>query len=135
MAALALLLGAVLFLAAVSAQLAPKLSARARAGEGRPEGGINAAVRELGIDRTEAQRAVKIAERVRLTEEKEQAKAQVAPSATPHTGGRQSQGINAAVRELGIDEGTVIAGVARRGGADRAADRGGLFRVRAAASA
>ena len=38
----------------VSAQSAPKLP-------GRPQGGINAAVRELGIDRTEAQRAVKIA--------------------------------------------------------------------------
>ena len=46
---------------AVSAQLAPKLSARGRSGEGRPESGINAAVRDLGIDRTEAQRAVKIA--------------------------------------------------------------------------
>ena len=43
------------------AQVAPKLSSRGRAGEGHPEGGINAAVRELGIDRTEAQRAVKIA--------------------------------------------------------------------------
>jgi hypothetical protein len=43
-----------------SAQVAPKLSSRGRAGEGRPESGINAAVRELGIDRTEAQRAVKI---------------------------------------------------------------------------
>ncbi|MBS0641340.1 MAG: hypothetical protein JSS43_15810 [Proteobacteria bacterium] len=30
-------------------------------GRGQPKGGINAAVRELGIDRTEAQRAVKIA--------------------------------------------------------------------------
>jgi ParB family chromosome partitioning protein len=39
-----------------SAQLAPK----APVGH-RPQGGINAAVRELGIDRTEAQRAVKIA--------------------------------------------------------------------------
>jgi len=38
-----------------------KLSVRGRVGEGRPEGGINAAVRELGIDRTEAQRAVKLA--------------------------------------------------------------------------
>lgn len=47
---------------AVSAHDAPKLSARGRGGEGRPEGGINAASRELGIDRTTAQRAVKIAE-------------------------------------------------------------------------
>src|SRR5437868_10988 len=45
---------------AVPAQLAPKLSQRGRENEGRPEGGINAASRELGIDRTEAQRAVKI---------------------------------------------------------------------------
>lgn len=30
-------------------------------GRGQPKGGINAAVRDLGIDRTEAQRAVKIA--------------------------------------------------------------------------
>ena len=40
--------------AAVSAQLAPKLSARGRSGEGRPESGINAAVRELGVERTQA---------------------------------------------------------------------------------
>ena len=39
-----------------SAQLAPK----GPVGH-RPQGGINAAVRELGIDRTQAQRAVKIA--------------------------------------------------------------------------
>jgi ParB-like chromosome segregation protein Spo0J len=39
---------------AVSAQVAPKLA------QGRPESGINFAARELGIDRTEAQRAVKI---------------------------------------------------------------------------
>lgn len=46
---------------AVSAQLEPKLSARGRDGEGRPESGIKAAARELAIDRNEAQRAVKIA--------------------------------------------------------------------------
>ena len=45
---------------AVSAQVAPKLSARGRAGEGRPESGVKAAARKLGIERTEAQRAVKI---------------------------------------------------------------------------
>lgn len=44
-----------------SAQLAPKLSARGRSGEGRPASGINAAIRELGVDRTSAQRAVKVA--------------------------------------------------------------------------
>ena len=44
----------------VSAQVAPKLSDRGRNGEGRPQGGINAATRQLGIDRTEAQRAVKV---------------------------------------------------------------------------
>jgi hypothetical protein len=42
----------------VSAHVAPKLSSRGRQGEGRPESGINAAVRDLGIDRTEAQRAL-----------------------------------------------------------------------------
>jgi ParB family chromosome partitioning protein len=47
--------------AGVSAQLEPKLSSRGRDGEGRPESGINAASRELGIDRNEAQRAIKIA--------------------------------------------------------------------------
>ena len=45
----------------VSAQVEPKLSVRGRAGEGRPEAGIRAAARELGIDRNEAQRATKIA--------------------------------------------------------------------------
>jgi ParB-like chromosome segregation protein Spo0J len=44
----------------VSAQVAPKLSARGRAGEGRPQVGINAASRELGIERTAAQRAVAV---------------------------------------------------------------------------
>jgi ParB-like chromosome segregation protein Spo0J len=38
----------------VSAQVAPKVA------HGRPESGINLAARELGIERTEAQRAVKI---------------------------------------------------------------------------
>jgi ParB family chromosome partitioning protein len=38
----------------VSAQLAPKPKG------GRPEGGVNAAARELNIDRTEAQRAIQI---------------------------------------------------------------------------
>jgi ParB-like chromosome segregation protein Spo0J len=45
----------------VSAQVEPKLSVRGRAGEGRPEAGVRAAARELGVDRNEAQRAVKIA--------------------------------------------------------------------------
>ena len=45
----------------VSGQVVPKLSARGRAGEGRPEGGIAAASRELGIGRKTALRAVKIA--------------------------------------------------------------------------
>jgi ParB family chromosome partitioning protein len=39
----------------ISAQVEPKID------RGRPEGGINAASRDLGIDRNEAQRAVKIA--------------------------------------------------------------------------
>jgi hypothetical protein len=47
------------------------------------------------------ERAEHIAEWVKLTGEKEVAKAQVAPSL--HTGGRANKGINAAVRELGID--------------------------------
>jgi ParB/RepB/Spo0J family partition protein len=46
----------------IPAQLAPKSKSESNPkGAGRPESGINAAVRELGIDRTEAQRAVKIA--------------------------------------------------------------------------
>src|SRR6185369_12842487 len=47
----------------VSAQVAPELRQRGVGqgdGGGRPESGINVAVRELHIDRTEAQRAVKI---------------------------------------------------------------------------
>lgn len=44
-----------------SAQVAPIESKRADGRGHRKESGINAAVRELGIDRTEAQRAVKIA--------------------------------------------------------------------------
>ena len=40
-----------------SAQIAPKPS-------GRPKSGINAAARTLGVERTEAQRAVKRAERI-----------------------------------------------------------------------
>lgn len=45
-----------------SAQVAPKSKTETNPrGAGRTEGGINAAVRELGIDRSEAQRAVKIA--------------------------------------------------------------------------
>lgn len=42
----------------ISAQNAPKI----KTGRGRPEGGINAAARELGLERTEAQRALKIAD-------------------------------------------------------------------------
>lgn len=48
----------------VSAQVAPKPQG------GRPSGGVNAASRELGIERTEAQRAVKIAS---ISEEAKQA--------------------------------------------------------------
>jgi hypothetical protein len=50
-------------------------------------------------DLTALERSEHIAEWVKLTGEK--AKAQVAPSG--HTGGRENKGINAAVRELGID--------------------------------
>jgi len=39
----------------ISAQVAPKMD------RGRPEAGINKAARELGVDRTDAQRAVKVA--------------------------------------------------------------------------
>jgi hypothetical protein len=60
----------------ISAQLAPKI-AKDGSTRGRPESGINAAVRELGIDRSEAQRAVNIAEWVRLTGDLQSA--QVAP--------------------------------------------------------
>jgi hypothetical protein len=45
----------------VSAQLEPKLSARGRVGEGRPESGLRAAARELGIDKDDARRATKVA--------------------------------------------------------------------------
>jgi hypothetical protein len=48
-------------LAGQKAQVAPIESKRSDGRGHRSEGGINAAVRELGIDRTEAQRAVKIA--------------------------------------------------------------------------
>ncbi|WP_275790498.1 ParB/RepB/Spo0J family partition protein [Pararhizobium gei] len=48
----------------ISAQVAPKMD------RGRPEGGINAASRELGIERTDAQRAVKVAS---LSDEAKQA--------------------------------------------------------------
>lgn len=44
-----------------SAQLAPIESRRADGRGHRPEGGINAAVRELGVERTAAQRATKVA--------------------------------------------------------------------------
>lgn len=52
----------------VSGHHVQKLSARGRIGEGRPESGVNAAVRELGVGRTEAQRALKVA---RLTPEEQ----------------------------------------------------------------
>ena len=39
----------------ISAQLAPKMD------RGRPESGVNAASRDLGIERTDVQRAVKVA--------------------------------------------------------------------------
>jgi hypothetical protein len=45
----------------VSVQVEPKLSSRGRANEGRPESGIRAASRELGIESTDAHRAVKVA--------------------------------------------------------------------------
>lgn len=53
-----------------SAQHAPIESKRADGRGHRGESGINAATRELGIDRTEAQRAVKIDS---LTDEAKQA--------------------------------------------------------------
>lgn len=52
---------------------------------------------------TVTERAEHIAEWVRLAEEREQIKAQVAPLDRPHDRGRPNQGINAASRELGID--------------------------------
>jgi ParB-like chromosome segregation protein Spo0J len=45
----------------VSAQFGPKLSSRGRNREGRPVAGVKAAAREIGVERHEAQRAVKIA--------------------------------------------------------------------------
>ena len=44
-----------------SAQLAPNESRRADGRGHRPEGGVRAAARELGIDRDEARRAIRIA--------------------------------------------------------------------------
>ena len=44
----------------VLGQSAPKLSTRGRAGEGRPESGVRAAVRVLGLERTEVRRAIKV---------------------------------------------------------------------------
>ena len=44
----------------VSSQVETKLSSRGRDGEGRPESGVNAAARELGVSKSEAHRAVKI---------------------------------------------------------------------------
>src|SRR5262249_52007282 len=44
-----------------------------------------------------------IAEWIRLSEERERIKAQVAPMKKPHDRGRPNQGINAASRELGIE--------------------------------
>jgi hypothetical protein len=51
---------------------------------------------------TAQERADRIVEWVRITGEKE-SRAQPAPSEKSHTGGRPDRGINAAVRELGID--------------------------------
>jgi ParB-like chromosome segregation protein Spo0J len=45
----------------VSGQSAPKLSNRGRKGEGRPESGIRSAARDLGVESTDAKRAVKVA--------------------------------------------------------------------------
>jgi hypothetical protein len=45
----------------VSLQSETKLSARGKDGEGRPQSGVNKAARELGIEKTEAHRAIKIA--------------------------------------------------------------------------
>jgi len=56
-----------------TAQVAPNESKRSDGRGHRPEGGINAAARELGIDRTEAQRAVKVAENL-VPEAKEEAR-------------------------------------------------------------
>ncbi len=48
--------------AEISGQVGPKLKTENNPkGAGRAEGGINAAARELGIDRKEAQRALKVA--------------------------------------------------------------------------
>jgi hypothetical protein len=44
----------------VSSQVATKLSSRGRDGEGRPESGVRAAGRELGVGKDDAHRAVKV---------------------------------------------------------------------------
>jgi hypothetical protein len=63
-------------------------------------------------DLTVAERAAHIAEWVRLTGEN--VKAQVAPLGKPHDPGRKNQGINAAVRELGIDRSGLLPNAAVR---------------------
>jgi ParB-like chromosome segregation protein Spo0J len=45
---------------AVLGQVAPKLSARGRKGEGRPKSGAREAIRKLGIEHRDARRAIKI---------------------------------------------------------------------------
>ncbi len=45
----------------LSAQLAQKVDRLGRKGAHRPEGGLSAASRELGIDRDDARRATKVA--------------------------------------------------------------------------
>ena len=52
---------------------------------------------------TALERSEHVDQWIKLSKERSEAKAQVAPSEAKHTGGRPDQGINAAVRELGID--------------------------------
>lgn len=94
---------------AVSAQTAPKLSARGRSSEGRPEGGINAASRELGVERTDAQRAIKVAS---LSEE--------AKDAARETGlDNNRTALLEAAKAPKEEQATVIRGIAEKKSADR----------------
>jgi ParB family chromosome partitioning protein len=83
------------------------LRSGSRLGDGQLSGGIRSRIcardRDGEVMRclTVQERAEHIAEWVRLTDEK--VKAQVAPLDRPHDRGHANQGINAAVRELGID--------------------------------
>ena len=80
------------------AQVAPIESKREDGRGHRPQGGINAATREFGIDRTQAQRAVKIAS---ITDEaKAAAREAVAANRCDLPNGRSQYGMSLDLYEL-----------------------------------